>query len=217
MELHAAGVVDDPSDRRWKVGEDPYVIAEALEAGAHWLVSDNLSTLKPGVMELWLDKAQAEGRYMQAPRPFILLPDQAVHKMIEQSVQWKRTVHPSVRRAVIHAVGAPRDPGRSVDGRLVIFERFARELQDCGMPITGEETEHWAHKMRAEIVAGNAARVEREFATLTNLVPIERVSRTREAEERRMHEEGLVNRAQTQRTTQAHAPSRGPTSGTVNQ
>lgn len=63
MELHAAGVVDDPRDQRRGVGEDPYVIAEALEAGAHWLVSDNFRTLKPDVMELWLDDAQAEGRY----------------------------------------------------------------------------------------------------------------------------------------------------------
>ena len=41
MEIARAGVVTDPDDERWEIGEDPYVLGEALEAGAHWMASDN--------------------------------------------------------------------------------------------------------------------------------------------------------------------------------
>ena len=51
MELALAGAVTDRKDQRWVVGEDPYVIAEALHAGAHWLASENFETLREGAME----------------------------------------------------------------------------------------------------------------------------------------------------------------------
>lgn len=209
MELRGAGVVDDPRDRRWGVGEDPYVIAEALEAGAHWLASDNFRTLKPDIMEIWLDEAQVQGRYLHVPRPFILSAEQALRKMMEHSGQWHSARLQTVRRAVVHAVSAPRDTRRALDERIGIFRRFARELEQCGMTATGRETDRWARKMNTAHRRGANAQVERELEVLAELVPIERVKRTREAEERRMRAEGLVDRPQGRQPATSHAAKTG--------
>ena len=80
--LLLAEVVDDPDDRRFGTGEDPQVLAEALEAGAQWVASDNLHTISVDAMERWLDKKQVMGHYQQVPRPFILRPDQAVEALL---------------------------------------------------------------------------------------------------------------------------------------
>lgn len=84
MELSIADVVIDPSDHRWGVGEDPYVIAEALHAGAHWIASENLETIKREAMERWLDKVQTKGRFTQVPRPFVLGGDGAIMTLLAQ-------------------------------------------------------------------------------------------------------------------------------------
>ena len=108
MEISNEGVVDDPEDRRWGVGEDPYVIAEALEAGAHWLASDNFKTLRPDVMEIWLDKVQRCGRFTHVPRPFILSAEQALRDMQNRSMEWNGVEDELMRRAIAYAVSRPR-------------------------------------------------------------------------------------------------------------
>ena len=193
MELSEAGVVDDPEDRRWGVGEDPYVIAEALEAGAHWLASDNFRTLNSDVMEIWLDKVQARGRYTQVPRPFILSSEEALREMLERSSEWREAEPETMRRAIVHAVSEPTDTGRAVSERVGIFQRFAKDLKKCGMMATGQEMDRWARKMRAAVKSGRTQEVEQELMTLASLVPTERVQRTRDAEERRMAAEQVVS------------------------
>jgi len=192
MELSEAGVVDDPGDRRWGVGEDPYVIAEALEAWAHWLASDNFRTLKPDVMEIWLDKVQARGRYTHVPRPFILSSEAALREMLGRSTEWCRAEPETMRRAIVHAVSEPVDTGRAVSERVGIFQRFAKDLKRCGMTATGQEMDRWARRMQAAVKSGRMREAEQELTKLASLVPAERVQRTRDAEERRMAAEQVV-------------------------
>ena len=194
MELSNAGVVVDPKDTRWKVGEDPYVIAEALEAGAHWLASDNFQTLKPDIMEIWLDEAQDKGRYPNVPRPFILSSEQALRKMVAHTNQWHKADHEKVRRAIVHAVSTPRDPNRTLNERIGVLRRFAKELAQCGMVRTGQEIDRWARRTSTRHTRGETTEVEQELEELTQWVQAGHVGRTREAEERRMRAEGLVER-----------------------
>ena len=197
MELARAGVVEDPEDRRWTVGEDPYVIAEALDAGAQWLASDNFETLKPEAMERWLDKVQKTGRFMDAPRPFIISAEQALTTMQTESPRLGRMDGVKVRRAVAHAVSRPTDiDAKTIDERIQIFGRFAADLRKCGMRTTGKEMERWTRQMRALRKREGSESIRAALGELETIVSTDMVARVRNAEERRMKHEGLVNRAQ---------------------
>lgn len=131
MELSGAGAVDKPRDGRWGVGGGPYVIAEALEAGAHWVASGNFRTLESGVMELWLDEAQARGRYTHVPRPFVLTAEQALRKMIERTVARRapperaKGCRPRGKRAARYTQGAGR-----TNGNLSTLREGAGRMRD---------------------------------------------------------------------------------------
>ena len=195
MEISNEGVVDDPEDRRWGVGEDPYVIAEALEAGAHWLASDNFKTLRPDVMEIWLDKAQRRGRFTHVPRPFILSAEQALRDMQNRSMEWNGVEDELMRRAIAYAVSRPgQTRQRTVRERIAIFQRFAKDLGECGMVTSGAELERWARKMKAAVTSGRGHEVEEQLTALDKVLPVTRVRKTRESEERRMIAERVVQR-----------------------
>ena len=115
MELARARVIEDDADTRWTVGEDPFVLAEALEAGAHWIASGNFKTLKPANMERWLDRVQAQGRFPNVPRPFILDPNTAVEKLISYEGPGQRRVDDAtLTRAIAHAISEPNNPAATL-------------------------------------------------------------------------------------------------------
>ena len=187
-ELSLSGVVDDPKDTRWGIGEDPHVIAEALEAGAHWIASDNFATLRPDVMEDWLDGVQRAGRYVHVPRPFILSGQKAVDTMLAREPGWEHDPGVRSRRriALAHALSEPNDASTEIARRVAILGRFAADLRDCGMRVPGRDLERWQIRMYAQLERGLEHLVWDEIARLKTLQPTENVTRTRAAEDRRM-------------------------------
>lgn len=209
MELAKAQVVVDPKDTRWGIGEDPYVLAEALCAGAHWIASANFTTLKPATMERWLDRAQAKGRFPHVPRPFILDPDTAVATILRHGHGVGVEVEvETLTRALAHAVSEPNDPTASLQRRLSILGRFALELRDCGMSESGEAIRAWSQRAAARMKTGRNDRVWDDIDRMRRLVGTETVRRTREAETRRMHHEH--HGAMTPRVRTRQTPRGGP-------
>ena len=205
-ELSLRGVVDDPTDTRWEVGEDPYMIAEALEAGAHWVASDNFRTLRPDAMEDWLNSAQSQGRYTHVPRPFILSGQEAVDTMLAQTPGWDSNPHShGLRRiALAHALSEPNDENAQIARRVAILGRFATDLRDCGMSMPGKDLEHWQTRMYAKLEHGKEDLVWNEINHLRSLQSTEDVRRTREAEDRRLrYEAGMIPNARGHRTENA--------------
>ena len=190
MEFARAKVVRDEKDTRWGIGEDPYMLAEALEAGAHWVASENFETIERDEMEEWLERAQAKGRYLQVPRPFILNADQAMRKMmastgealggddVEEGRWWRRTI--------VNAVSIPNDPRVETARRLVIVGKMARDLDRGDMRRTAEEVRQWHRRMNREMERGRVRNVADEIGAMDSAMPAERVERTRRAEDRRM-------------------------------
>ena len=190
MELARAKVVDDPQDTRWEVGEDPYVIAEALEAGAHWIASGNFRTLKPQNMERWLDQVQAQGRFESVPRPFIIDPETAVTKMLRsEGPGQSQSDERALARGLAHAVSEPDDADASLGRRVAILTRFASELGDCGMSTAGQTLAEWCMSAAACIQHGKEQEVWDDIREMRRMVLTEEVKRTREAEKRRMRQE----------------------------
>lgn len=190
MELARAQVVIDPKDIRWGVGEDPYVIAEALEAGAHWIASGNFATLKPRNMEYWLDHVQAQGRFTNVPRPFILEPEDAVATLLDKPGQ---LLAPSERitseMLLAHALSEPKDPNASLDKRVAILTRFGSDLSDCGMTRQGGAIGEWNLRAAARIAHGRENEVWNDIEHMRQSMPKEVVRTTREAEDRRIASE----------------------------
>lgn len=196
MELARAQVVADPTDMRWEVGEDPYVLAEALEAGAHWIASGNLRTLKPENMEQWLDDAQAQGRFTEVPRPFILDPEAAVTKMLGhgQTGYGKPYEKRKLTRALAHALSEPNDETASLERRVTILARFASELNDCGMTAAGRSLEEWTLLSAARMENAEEHEVWEDIQEMQRVVYTAEVRRTCEAEDRRMDCEETTRR-----------------------
>lgn len=205
-ELSMHGVVDDPADTRWEFGEDPYMIAEALEAGAHWIASDNFGTLRPHAMEDWLNRVQSEGRYTHVPRPFILSGQQALDTMLEQTPGWNENPRERApqRIALAHALSEPNDARTPIAHRIAILGRFATDLRDCGMSVPGKDLERWQTRMYANLEHGKENEVWREIEQMRDLRPTKNVNRTRQAEDRRLgYEAGTIaatHQEQPQRT-----------------
>lgn len=189
IELAEANVVIDPQDTRWGVGEDPYVLAEALEAGAHWIASGNFETLKPGNMERWLDKVQRQGRFTQVPRPFILDPEDAVTTMLRQKPNWQDIDDEQLRITLAHAVCEPEDENASLKRRTAILGRFAIDLKECGMRTIGGNVEDWCLKAAAQIKNGKEHSTWWEIQRMQGTIAKAQARRTREAEDRRMQAE----------------------------
>ena len=187
-ELSLNHVVDDPRDTRWGIGEDPYVIAEALEAGAHWIASDNFKTLHPQAMEDWLDRVQEQGRYTHVPRPFMLSGEKAVDMMLAHTPGWTRepTGRALQRVALAHALSEPNDPTTRIARRIGILGRFAQDLLDCAMSIPGGDLERWQMHMYAMLEQGHEDAAWAEIGQLKKLRPTTSVTRTRVAEDRRI-------------------------------
>lgn len=188
MELRRARVVEDENDTRWQIGEDPFVLAEALEAGAHWIASGNFKTLNPAHMERWLDRAQAQGRFPNVPRPFIIDPDTAIEKLLiaHEGPGGPRFDHTTVARALAHALSTPNHPGATLTHRIGIFSRFGSHLTEGGMGETGDAIRRWSISASEAAKNGKETEVWERIEEMRQIVRTVEVRRTREAEERRM-------------------------------
>ena len=62
------------------------------------------------------------------------------------------------------------------------------------MVTSGAELERWARKMKAAATSGRGHEVEDQLKALDKVLPMTRVQKTRESEERRMIAERVVQR-----------------------
>ncbi len=208
MQLSLAGVVVDSKDQRWAVGEDPYVLAEALEAGAHWIASENFATVNQGAMELWLDRAQDQGRFRHVPRPFILDAESAVATLLAQADPG--TNRRDGRRdtvALAYALCEPKRKDTPLVRRLNILGGFAEDARAGGMTMAGEEIAQW-HREQLAMLETDRQAVLRAIGRLQRDIGRERVQRTRDAEDRR-----LVLEQKMEAGPPARAPKQGPSPG----
>ena len=205
IELANANVVIDPKDTRWGVGEDPNVLAETLEAGAHWVASGNFETLDEDNMEEWLDQAQREGRYTHVPRPFILKPESAVTTLVRQNPNFAHAEpkdNRQLRVTLAHAICEPNADDATIDRRIAIMGRFATELQECGMRTSGNDVENWALTATAHVKTNQEHKPWRDIERMQNAIGKTRVRQTREGEDRRMQAEAKGG------TWTTHTPAR---------
>ena len=187
--IYMAGVVTDEKDERREIGEDPYVIGEALDAGAHWVASENLSTISPDAMEDWLDKAQAQGRFTHVPRPFIIEPDTAINTLLERaSVE---TGEENLTRAVAlaHALSEPEDEAASIGMRVALLTHCAEGFKRAGLNRAGADLGQWADEAMAHIEQGRPEQPWRDIEAMQQSLPRASVLSALEAETRRMRHE----------------------------
>ena len=196
MELALAGAVNDREDRRWVVGEDPYVIAEALHAGAHWLASENFETLREGAMEAWLDEVQAQGRFTHVPRPFILRADTAVRTLMGRAAEAQRDTHEDRADvlALAHALSEPKRQSTPLARRVAIMGTFGEDIAAGGITRAGAIIRRW-HADSAARLGTNPQRVRDEIEELKRWIPTDRVQRTRDVEDRRLALESKAGQA----------------------
>ena len=192
MELKLAGVIDDPRDQRWVVGEDPYALAEALHAGAHWIASENFETLRETAMETWLNEAQEQGRFTHVPRPFILRGGAAVQTWMGQAAGRGQSTQMNRANvlALAHAVTEPKRESTSLERRVAIIGTFGEDIAAGGMASAGAIIRQW-HISSAGRLGGNPEKVRAEIEELRQWLPTARVQRTRDGEDRRIALESL--------------------------
>lgn len=198
MEIARAGAVKDPEDQRWEIGEDPFVLGEALEAGAHWIASDNFKTLDTEAMEEWLDEVQAEGRFLHVPRPFILTAEAAVGMMMGQiAARIGDGTHAprEHRRILANAVSRPNDPKTRTVRRVQILTKMGKDIRNAGLRRTGKELHQWQVRKMSQIAKGAETVVAREIAWMDRLIGTHHVARTRAGEDRRVQAERETYRA----------------------
>ena len=207
IELARAGVVDDDDDRRWEVGEDPYVLAEALEAGAHWVASGNFETLDDDEMERWLDRAQAQGRYLDVPRPFILKPDKAVRMLLAQREGLGTAEDHDIDQQITALGLALSEPQTRMDiaQRVVVTRRFGHAVGKAGMGQAGRHIQEWTEEAADIVSEGRGAAVWEQIERMRMKLASSDVQVTRNAEDRRMKlEAGLPGG--TPRPRRTHGP-----------
>lgn len=209
MELALAGAVNDPKDHRWVVGEDPYVIAEALHAGAHWIASENFETLREGAMEAWLDEVQAQGRFTHVPRPFIVRADTAIRTLMGRAAGAQRDPHEDRADvlALAHALSEPKRQSTPLARRVAIVGMFGEDIAAGGITRAGAIIRKW-HADSAARLGTNPQRVRDEIEELRQWIPTDRVQRTRDGEDRRLTLEAKGEEATNRRenTGSGHEP-----------
>ena len=181
---------EDWEPNRWGTGSDPHVLAEALEAGAHWASTGNVTTLDAYVMEEWLDRAQADGRYLQVSRPFVLDGEETIALGLGEGSGPDRedlaTKH-RCRLALANALCRPASLGEDPRERLQVLARFAKSVRKAGFRHTGLELERWSEQRRFEIRNGHATASDlgAELDRLDRELAATEVARIRDAEDRR--------------------------------
>lgn len=133
LELLDSGAFTDNKNRH----KDALVVAEAALAGAHIIASDNLKTIRHGVLNAWLADRKAEGhpllQHLQVP--FVLDPDEAAYAKCRhlatedvgrQCLEWTL--------AACRPNNASELPAMRLQG---IVRRFAANIQSAGFIATG--------------------------------------------------------------------------------
>ena len=192
IEIARAGVVNDPEDQRWEIGEDPFVLGEALEAGAHWIASDNLKTLDSETMEEWLEEVQSQGRFLHVPRPFILTAEAAVGKMLNNvgGSIGDGTLSPrEQRRMLANALSRPADPNTTTMRRVQILSKMGKDIRNAGLRRTYRELHQWQVGKMSQMKKGSIATITTEIEQMDEAIEARRVTRTRAAEDRRRRAE----------------------------
>ena len=133
LELLDSGALTDNKNRH----KDALVVAEAALAGAHIIASDNLKTIRHGVLNAWLAERKAEGHPLlqRVQVPFVLDPDETAYAKCRQLA--KRDVG---RQCLEWALAACR-PNNAADLPAIrlqeIVRRFAANLERAGFIAVG--------------------------------------------------------------------------------
>ena len=133
LELLDSGAFTDNKNRH----KDALVVAEAALAGAHIIASDNLKTIRHGVLNAWLADRKAEGHPLlqQLQVPFVLDPDEAAYAKCRhlaredvglQCLEWAL--------AACRRNNASDLPAMRLQG---IVRRFAANIQSAGFIAIG--------------------------------------------------------------------------------
>ena len=163
------------------------------------MATDNLSTIGKYEMEDWLGEAQAHGRYLEVPRPFILSPEQALDTLLAKAGYGMGPIEEGNRTkiALAHALSKPRSDTGGVQRRIDVLGRFAQDLKDCGLQRTGGAIQRWWNTRQIAMSKGNEEerrdgreRAWRDLEELNARINPDAVALTRSAEDRRMTAEG---------------------------
>ena len=133
LELLDSNALTDNQNRH----KDALVVAEAALAGAHIVASDNLRTIRHGVLNAWLADRKAEGHPLlqRVQIPFVLDPDETVYAKCRQLAT------ADVGRQCLDwtlAACRPNNPAELSPMRLQgIVRRFAANIQGAGFIAVG--------------------------------------------------------------------------------
>ena len=135
LELLDSGALTDNKNKH----KDALVVAEAALAGAHIISSDNLRTVRHGVLNAWLADRKAEGHPLlqQVQTPFVLDPDETAYAKCDSLGQENQ---PFGRQYLEWALAAcrPADAANMPAVRLNgIIRRFAANIQRAGLIAVG--------------------------------------------------------------------------------
>lgn len=172
LELLDSGALTDNKNKH----KDALVVAEAALAGAHIISSDNLRTIRHGVLNAWLADRKAEGHPLlqQVQTPFVLDPDETAYAKCDRLGQESRRFG---RQYLEWALAAcrPADAATMPAARLNgIIRRFVANIQRAGLIAVGGGIEETLDGMPAD---------EREFHLRRDGGAAER---TRASEDRRL-------------------------------
>ena len=169
LELLDSGALTDNKNRH----KDALVIAEAALAGAHIIASDNLKTIRHGVLNAWLAERKAEGHPLleQVQVPFVLDPDETAYAKCRHLAR-KDIGSQCLEWAL--AACRPNNPDLPVTRLQGIVRRFAANIQSAGFIAVGRAIVDALDDMSAD---------EREFNLRHAGGTAER---TRASEERRL-------------------------------
>ena len=135
LELLDSGALTDNKNKH----KDALVVAEAALAGAHIVSSDNLRTIRHGVLNAWLADRKAEGHPLlqKVQTPFVLDPDETAYAKCGHLGHADQRVG---RQYLEWALAAcrPADAGHMPLRQLhEIIHRFAANIQRAGLLAVG--------------------------------------------------------------------------------
>ena len=156
ISLRRNGVALDHSDTRWETGEDPQVIAEALQAGARWVSSDNLKIVSTEMLDEWMQARQRKGEFANAHRPFVIGPDAAMREMVDgyRRRSGEPMEHAALYKAVFWTLCDTSAPHLSLAAKVTRASGRARQIKAGGLHVAGSCAETWCNELKDAINQG---------------------------------------------------------------
>lgn len=135
LELLDSGALTDNKNKH----KDALVVAEAALAGAHIVSSDNLRTIRQGVLNAWLADRKAEGHPLlqKIQTPFVLDPDETAYakcRHLDQASQGFGRQCLEWALSACRPTDAANMPANQLNG---IIRRFASNIQRAGFVAVG--------------------------------------------------------------------------------